>query len=288
MRLSKDGSVFFGWPLLRVLLSAGFLAAALLSPNLSRGSAAQCGPGTCPDYCGTLECSCGEFNCGSYEFCTITGPSDFCTYPGSGCAPGEQASNGCCASFSSPILIDLAGDGFALTNVAGGALFPIGPTNVRYRVAWTEESSDDAWLVLDRNGNGTIDNGEELFGNYTPQPAPPPGQARNGYLALAVFDDVSEGGNRDGRITAADAIYSSLRLWRDVNHNGISEPGELSTLSAQGLTAIDLDYRLSHRKDEFGNLFRYRSKAFFAKRSGRDEWRWTVDVFVHATRIPTT
>src|SRR5271165_1560088 len=159
--------------------------------------------------------SCGSCGCPAGQDC-------YCGYPsGCTCVPGT------------PIIIDLKGDGFELTSSEEGVQFDFFLTGL-VQISWTPPGADEGWLVLPPK-DGRIDNGAEMFGNLTPQP---PSDDPNGFLALALHDQPRNGGNGDGIIDSRDAIFSRLRIWRDSNHNGISEPWELISLQEAGIKSI--------------------------------------------------
>jgi hypothetical protein len=227
-----------------------------------------------------------------------SGAVSFVLYPGTGCATGFVNNGGFCTRSSqfqrrcaepagydpdscscpdgtnnSPIIIDVDGSGFPLTNAANGVDFDILALSYPQRISWTKAASTNAFLVLDRDKNGRIDNGEELFGNITPQPE---SIDANGFIALAEYDKAGQGGNGDGKITRKDAIFRKLRLWTDRNHNGISEPEELSRLPALDVVAIRLDYQESDRVDQYGNRFRYRARVRDKANANAGRWAWDV------------
>lgn len=204
-----------------------------------------------------------------------------CTQPY--CTSGVYNGTGCCCDTHTPILIDVDGQGFFLTSLAGGVNFNISDGSRPNRVSWTQRSSTNAWLALDRDGDGRIDDASELFGDLTPQPQPPPGVPRNGFLALAVFDQPDHGGNGDGVIDARDEVFSRLRLWQDLNHDGVSTPDELATLPQLGISGIALEYTLSRHTDQYGNVFRYVGTIYRADGSASHD---IVDVVIQVGARP--
>ena len=162
-----------------------------------------------------------------------------------------------CCQCSSPIIIDLSGHGYHLTSLADGVTFDFFGTGQPVKVSWTVADSGNAFLVLP-GSDGLVQNGTQLFGNLTPQPQ---STDPNGFRALAVYDLPENGGNGDGIIDGNDKIFSSLRLWIDANHDGICQLDELYTLPSMGVYSISLHYWLSQKRDQYGNLFRYRSRV---------------------------
>jgi len=206
----------------------------------------------------------------------IDPPIDSCTPdPRCGVHPiGCFWDYGSCSCECSPIVIDAEGRGFHFTNIENGVRFDLRGNGTKEQMAWTTGNSGNAFLALDRNGNGMIDDGTELFGNFTPQPD---SQHRNGFLALAEFDKPENGGNGDGVLDKRDRIWGSLLLWIDENHNGISEPNELHTLESMAIESFDLRYREDRRQDAFGNRFKYRARVGTAdEKTGK----WSYDVYL--------
>lgn len=122
-------------------------------------------------------------------------------------------------------------------------------------------------------GSIAINDGSELFGSVTEQPA---SDHRNGFLALRAFDT-----NGDGIVNITDPMFASLQVWVDANTNGRSEPWELHSLHGLSILGISLDYATTQRVDKYGNRFRYHSRLILGENSrvGRRAW----DVFLVST-----
>jgi hypothetical protein len=164
-------------------------------------------------------------------------------------------------------VLDAFDEGYHLTSLENGVQFHVLPGGPLQQMSWTDANWRNGWLSLDRNGDGTIDDFTELFGNLTAQP---PSSDPNGFLALAVFDNPANGGNGNGFIDPGDSVYSHLRVWIDRNHNGLSEPNELHTLQELGIFKIGLTYRLTPFVDQYGNAFRLKGSFWDEGSNERD------------------
>ncbi|MDD2684574.1 MAG: hypothetical protein PHY62_00255 [Gallionella sp.] len=132
-----------------------------------------------------------------------------------------------------PLTLDLNGNGLDTVGISASnpILFDLTGSGIKTSVGWVAPS--DGFLALDRNGNGLIDNGSELFGDATPLATG--GQAADGFAALAQEDT-----NLDGLVNNADARYTALRVWQDHNQDGISQSNELKTLSSLGIQSFNV------------------------------------------------
>lgn len=150
---------------------------------------------------------------------------------------------------------------YVFTSAADGVRFDLDNDGVAEKLAWTKPNSDIAFLAYDRNNNGTIDNGSELFGDHTVA------GVGNGFTALRSVGGV----NDDGMVDRDDPLFIFLLLWTDKNHNGISEAFEL-TPASDTLDAIGLGYLGAKRRDGNGNEYRYEGWARRSEvgKSGRE------------------
>lgn len=150
-----------------------------------------------------------------------------------------------------PLVLDLGGDGIRTSGVDSGVGFDIVGDGRFRQVSFV--SGDDAALALDRNGNGIVDDGRELFGDQN--------GAANGFLELARYD-----GNGDGQIDAQDAIYEKLRVFQDLNGGGISRPGGLKGLREAGVASVSVRFSGTHERTDGGD--RVAQRSFFLRSDG--------------------
>jgi len=177
----------------------------------------------------------------------------------------------------SPIVVNFAKGNYELTGAESPVLFDIAATGRPIWVGWTAIGADEAFLCLDRNHDGRITSGAELFGNTTHLKN---GRlAGNGFVALAEYDD-----NHDVVLDANDAVWAELLLWRDHNHDGISQAAELSPVAGSGIVAISLDYHWTGRRDAFGNIFKYESQVSMVNAEGKATSHPVYDIFF--VRVP--
>lgn len=187
--------------------------------------------------------------------CVIT--NDPCSQPG-----------GCSSSSSTPLVLVFNDRAVEYTSEAG-ASFDL--TGLGMSVANDWPTASTPWLALDRDGSGSIEGGEELFGSATVMADG--SRASNGFVALRALDS-----DKDGRITPNDAGWSTLLVWSDSDANRTSASSELASVSSWSLLSIDLAYESERRCDARGNCEIERASFRYADASGREHTGAVVDV----------
>ena len=156
-----------------------------------------------------------------------------------------------------PLILDLDGDGIHLSSVEDGVHFDLDGNDFKEKVSWID--SGDALLVYDKNNNGMIDSGAELFGDQT--------LLKNGQKADAGFHALSDlDSNNDGKIDSEDKEFSNIKIWKDINRDGISSENEIFSLKDVDIKSISLDSEEIHQGEGNGNVLVRRS--YFEKNNG--------------------
>lgn len=134
--------------------------------------------------------------------------------------------------FYDPLVLDLDGDGIELVkaNAWNGVQFDYNGDGIQSATGWVK--ADDGILVYDRNNNGIIDDGSEIFGTdfYHLQ------NIIDGFSALSTLDS-----NKDNVINNQDIAFNQLKVWRDFNQDGTTQTGELFTLDELDIASLSLD-----------------------------------------------
>ncbi|NUO52358.1 MAG: calcium-binding protein [Polyangiaceae bacterium] len=208
------------------------------------------------------ECVVGACAQGESQPCTANGTSGM-----QSCEVGEDgaAKWGACqvsGSVSTPLVLAFDNQNVSFTQAEGG--FAVDP---RMSVATDWVSASTPWLALDRNGNGMIDGGNELFGSATPLGE---GFAPHGFVALAELDK-----NNDARISGSE--LDALLVWSDADQDRVSDAGEMISAARAGVVEIQLGYTTGNRCDARGNCEMLSARFSFASEGRVREGR-VVDV----------
>lgn len=186
----------------------------------------------------------------------IYGSATVCAPPMPPPPPPEDGSGEACNGIqcepkgSSPIIVNLTDGPWTMSGPDDPVSFDIDADGTADRITWTGRGESLAFLALDRNGNGAIDGGAELFGTATRLVSG--GVAANGFEALIELD-----ANGDGLINSSDPVWGRLILWTDEDHDGVSGSGEMRAIGSSGVAGLGTRYREARRIDRNQNQFRY-------------------------------
>jgi len=165
-----------------------------------------------------------------------------------------------------PLIVDLEGDGFKFSGPEGAVEFDMFVTGTPQKAQWVLPNQDDAFLAMDLNGNGIVDDGSEMFGNGTLMLMDGT-RAMNGFVGLAQYDRLEYGGNDDGLITEADRIWQDLYLWLDSDADGVSQPFEMAPIGEFRVSGFNVIPREKYHYDKNDNWLRFFGNAHFIEES---------------------
>jgi hypothetical protein len=187
--------------------------------------------------------------------------------------PGTCNDPSCMGSWE-PLVLDLNGDGVNTTGTDDMVWFDLNGDGVKDHITWTNSRTMEGFLWVNLTGKkNRVDNGSELFGIGTTLPDGT--KAKDGFQALAMYDDPRQGGNGDGVIDANDAVWDKLRIWIDENHNGICEEGEVSSIHRFRIDGISLAAVKSNYIDPQGNGHSLHSRYW--RRDGKRVLYYDID-----------
>lgn len=195
-----------------------------------------------------------------------------CVFSGGACMtytpppppPVDPCQDGYQSQACSPVVINLANGAWSFSGADDPVAFDVDVDGVKELRAWPARGSRIAFLVMDMDGDGMISDGREWFGDWRPFAT----VHRNGFARLDDFDS-----DHDGAITPFDQVWSRLQLWLDANHDGVSQPDELSSLDANEIEEVGFAYHETQRADRDGVAFRYQS---YVRIGGRREPTYDV------------
>jgi hypothetical protein len=181
------------------------------------------------------------------------------------------------SGITEPLVIDVDDNGIAISSAGEGVPFALNGPGLLVSTAWTLTGSDDAFVALDVNHNGRIESGLELLGGASPGP--------NGFATLNYYDGVTnlrspqeDKRPRDGYLDKDDAIFDQLLLWTDANHNGISEPDELESVSHAGIVHFLLGYQRINLPLPNGSLATFEGQALVKNARGVEAYRKVTSI----------
>jgi hypothetical protein len=176
--------------------------------------------------------------------------------------------------YHTPLVLDLDGDGILTSAPEDGVSFDLRQNGSPVQTAWPR--GGDALLVMDRNGDGAITDGGELFGNALETEG---SRYKNGFRMLAELDRKDRGGNNNKKVDERDDLFFSLLLWRDKNRDGKSTPAELTTMEQNGIVSLSLKSKTSSERDIHGNRLRLWGTYRYLDDAGKEQNGTMVDVW---------